>query len=201
MDQGSKRMGSITLTFTDNGMDGYTLSRHGYDIDGDTNINDGFASSSGEAWMERNVMGDVAMQVVLTGKFVFVAYTFQGNWHSSTNFEGEYTSFCAKNPPANTITAQSAPDKVDIVVNGINYSFCVLHQGLQYISLVCIFLLSLSHVISLPSSFYLLCFTCNRRLIKSLAALQSHPLVHNVCHLLDSELHCEHNDQLQWEIQ
>jgi len=123
MDRGTQRNGTITIAFTDNGTDGYTLSGSGLDNDGSTEIEDGHANYDGTAWWrEKNVTGDVGMQVLSTGKFDFATGSFQGEWHSSTNVDGTYTSFCAKNPPESIATTSTDDDEgVDNVV-GVDFA-------------------------------------------------------------------------------
>lgn len=133
LDRGKKMTGTITLTFTDNQTDGYSLNGHGSDVDGTTNVEDGFASYNGEAWWkEKNVSGDVGMQVLSTGKFDFEAHTFEGEWQSSTNLNGAYTSFSATNPPPSTSTVvPSSPpeqDAVDIALDS-DYSYAPSVSG------------------------------------------------------------------------
>ena len=112
VDRGITRSGTLTLEFSDNDMNGYTISGKGSDVDGETVIEDGHANYDGMAWwVERNMTGDVGMQVLSTGTFDFDAHTFQGDWHSSTGVRGAFKSFCAKDAPTGAMQ-----DDSDVVV-------------------------------------------------------------------------------------
>lgn len=113
LDRGTKRNGSITLSFHDKGSDGYNISGSGIDSDGCTTITEGHANYDGTAWWkEKNTTGDVGMLVLTTGKFDFVGHSFTGEWYSSTDNEGSYTSFSAKDPPA-IVSAPTESDTSD----------------------------------------------------------------------------------------
>jgi hypothetical protein len=125
-DRGKKKTGTrtMTLTFTDNQTDGYSLKGHGSDVDGSTTIEDGFASYNGQAWWrEKNATCGVGMQVLSIGKFDFEAHTFEGKWQSNTNLFGVYTSFSATNPPPSTsIVNASSPPEEDVALDS-DYSY------------------------------------------------------------------------------
>ena len=113
LDRGTKRNGSITLSFHDKGSsDGYILSGSGIDADGCTTITEGHVNYNGTAWWkEKNTTGDVGMLVLSTGKFDFVGHAFTGEWYSSTNIKGTYTSFSAKDPPVSAPTESDTSDE------------------------------------------------------------------------------------------
>jgi hypothetical protein len=92
---GDRHSATLNLHFTpDFRGNGYKLSGEGSDIDGDTVIEDGFASHDGTAyWRERVVTKDGGLIVLSRGKFDFSRRIFQGTWLASTMEQGSYIVF------------------------------------------------------------------------------------------------------------
>lgn len=101
---GTKRNGSITLAFHNNGSDGYYLYGKGIDNDGCTIITEGHANYDGMVWWKEEYMtGNVDMQVLSTGEFAFTERTFTGEWLNSAMVDGTYASFFANESSASSL--------------------------------------------------------------------------------------------------
>lgn len=102
---------SISIFFTpDNRGLGFKLNGQGSDVDGSTVIEDGHVNHDGLSWWrERNITGDVGLQVLSRGRFNFQNRTFQGTWLASTMLNGPYYSFSAI---TNNGITQSVPSSV-----------------------------------------------------------------------------------------
>jgi len=111
----------LHLKFSDVGS-GYKILGEGSDIDGVTEIQDGFANYQGMAWWkELTIAGDVGLEILSKGKFDFVKRTFIGSWHSNSARSGMYTQFkaiCIPNQEATHIYESSPTESYVPVVSG-----------------------------------------------------------------------------------
>jgi len=113
-ESGKHHNASISIFFTpDPRGNGYRINGQGSDIDGNTVIEDGFANYDGSAWwIERNITGDLTLEVLSRGTFNFHQHKFEGTWLANTMLGGPYLSFAA-NQMFNSYQSQS---KIPVVV-------------------------------------------------------------------------------------
>lgn len=103
VDRGNNCGGEARLQFVDSSDGrGYMISGTSKDEDGESIVNEGFASYDGEKawWKDTCVTGDVGMSVLNEGSFNFKTNTFSGKWTSSTGVSGKFTSFSFVDTPA-----------------------------------------------------------------------------------------------------
>mmetsp|Transcript_1557 Transcript_1557/g.2134 ORF Transcript_1557/g.2134 Transcript_1557/m.2134 type:complete len:331 (-) Transcript_1557:367-1359(-) len=109
---------SLCLFFTPtNG--GFQIAGQGSDIDGNTVVEEGFATYDGAAWWrERTISGDVGLEVLSRGTFHYPSQTFQGTWMASTMVTGPYASFAALNSQPVAMEEMNYPSNCAPLVTG-----------------------------------------------------------------------------------
>jgi len=118
-ESGTHHNASISIFFTpDPHGNGYRINGQGGDIDGNTVIEDGFANDDGNAWwIEKNINGDLSLQVLSKGKFNFYQHAFEGTWLANTMLGGPYLSFAAAAATNQTFNnSYQSPSDIPIVV-------------------------------------------------------------------------------------